>query len=421
MTTTPRQSFINFEFRFDRDIQKHSAVLSDRKALAEKFAHQYQLRTPEEYTITHADLYPVERAGKSGSEVFYLDLHVQSLAFPRRFVAKFQNLKKTKREHLHAFQASWSQLCNSVEKFESDNSDLGMIICDLAKIGNHCEFRGYFLNSENSSSQCAEALRSAFKVVGERPHISQEDGEPPKSFVEDFKRYVDRPNNPIGRIESLRNASDEHPSIIALADSVILNFERVNRELNFTVTPYLVHGDLHARNLMVNAQDPSRTELIDFGWVHFGHPAKDFVLMEATLKFMLLHELLTKLTKEKKVSLHLNVRTYENLENFLCLHGLDLPDVDDLKTGMSGFTSLTFEQQDVIIRTYVCLSEVRSAAKKVLEEYCAKYVNHSHNSPQQHYFASLFLVVLGLSSMDEMERIWTLVGLTKIGERIWIS
>jgi hypothetical protein len=40
-------------------------------------------------------------------------------------------------------------------------------------------------------------------------------------------------------------------------------------------------------------------------------------------------------------------------------------------------------------------------------------------SAEQNYFASLFLVTLGLSEFSEMQPVWTLIGLDKIGAAIW--
>jgi hypothetical protein len=48
-------------------------------------------------------------------------------------------------------------------------------------------------------------------------------------------------------------------------------------------------------------------------------------------------------------------------------------------------------------------------------------MENEHKSAERHYFVSLFLVVLGLSSMSEMEPIWTLLGLQKMGAKIWSS
>jgi serine/threonine protein kinase len=49
-----------------------------------------------------------------------------------------------------------------------------------------------------------------------------------------------------------------------------------------------VHGDVHPRNIVISAD--RGPHIIDFGWAHdLGHIAKDFVLMEANLRFVLLN------------------------------------------------------------------------------------------------------------------------------------
>lgn len=66
---------------------------------------------------------------------------------------------------------------------------------------------------------------------------------------------------------------------------------------------------------------------------------------------------------------------------------------------------------------YLCIRTTRISAQKVLNKFCEE--NDSQISAKENYFGSLFLVVLGLSGYDEMELVWTLIGLDKIGASIW--
>jgi serine/threonine protein kinase len=48
-----------------------------------------------------------------------------------------------------------------------------------------------------------------------------------------------------------------------------------------------IHGDLHPKNIVLSMRTP---HLIDFGWAKGdAHIAKDFVLLECNLRFMVLH------------------------------------------------------------------------------------------------------------------------------------
>lgn len=408
------ESLIKFEYRFKENLKQHRADLADRKRLMVDFTKRYLGDAPDDIELESVTLFPVERAGKSGSEVFYLDVRIKNLEYPRRFIAKFQDIKNTKREHSSAFKASTAQMATAITKYELDNKDLGMLICDLARVGNHIEFRNFFL-SDASTESCESALFSAFKFIGKNPNPAAEE----IHFYSDYKRYVERSAMPLERLKLMRDGQVTNIGLQDIAQKIVEYHDDILAKFNFKIVPYLVHGDLHARNLMVNSEDPTRTELIDFGWVNYGHPAKDFVLMEATLKFMLLHEFLAGLTKENKISLHLSVSAYERFEDYLCDHGLQLPDVDDFRRFLLDLGELHELQKEALVRVYTCLKVVRSSANALLSQYCNQYMEGEHNSAEQHYFVSLFLIVLGLSSMSEMEPIWTLLGLQKIGARIW--
>jgi hypothetical protein len=206
-----------------------------------------------------------------------------------------------------------------------------------------------------------------------------------------------------------------------LAGEILDTYKKISEKFVFDVAPCLIHGDLHARNLMVNFNEPAKTELIDFGWVDYGHPAKDFVLMEVTLKLMLMNESLALKTKLTKESLHLPPSVYEAFEVYLCKYGMALPDIDDFSGFFDEFSYLHSEQVHVLTKVYTCIKTIRRAANTSLKKYCNDHYEGAFKSVDTHYFASMFLVTLGLSSMGEMEPIWTLIGLTKVGARIWES
>ncbi len=411
------ETLIKFEYRFKENLKQHREDLADRKHLMVEFTRRYLDDAPEGTELESVTLFPVERAGKSGSEVFYLDVRIKNLDYPRRFIAKFQSIKNTRREHLSAFKASTAQMATAVTKYEFSGKDLGMLICDLARVGNHIEFRNFFL-SDTSTESCEIALVSAFKFIGRNPNPTDSKE---YLFYSDYKRYVERSAMPLERLKAMRGGQATKIGLQEVAKEIVKYHDDILAGFNFKIVPYLVHGDLHARNLMVNSEDPTRTELIDFGWVDYGHPAKDFVLMEATLKFMLLHEFLAGLTKKNRISLHLSAAAYERFEDFLCEYGLQLPEVDVFKSFLLELDELHEIQKDALVRVYTCLRVVRGSANELLSKYCNEYMEGEHKSPERHYFVSLFLVVLGLSSMSEMEPIWTLLGLQKMGAKIWNS
>lgn len=61
-------------------------------------------------------------------------------------------------------------MCSEVEYEVDEVNDVGIIICELARVAHHCEFRVFFLDLTNSVEQCASALSSILSNVGNQPN-----------------------------------------------------------------------------------------------------------------------------------------------------------------------------------------------------------------------------------------------------------
>lgn len=415
-TTTDYVCPIKFEYRFDRNAAKHSQALTIRRALANAYAEKHQAKNRAAFKIESFELYPVPRAGHSGSEVFYLDIYHQGHQQPNRFVAKFQDVKSTKKEHVSSLLAKRAHMCSEVEYEVDEVNDVGIIICELARVAHHCEFRVFFLDLTNSVEQCASALSSILSNVGNQPNDQGER----KKFVTDYERYVDRKNQPLLRLDAIVCSGNDCQGLSLLAQGVKSHYDRIVNDFDHQVFPYLVHGDLHARNLMVNSKNSNQTELIDFDWVHEGHPAKDFVLMEATIKYQLFRELLKDIRPDRSENQHVSVEYFESFERYMCRKGMWLPAFEEYKQSENIEQCLRKDQIEAVRRVYMCVAQIRKQARVSLHNYIS-LAGPDEYSIDQHYFASLFLVVLGLSAMPEMDMIWTLIALNKIGDRIWNS
>jgi hypothetical protein len=401
---------IEFDFRFDPNVSLHEQRRAVRAQLIEQFAVEHGGTR-----FQRVEIYPVSRAGKSGSEVFYLDLFRKGVSYPARFVAKFQTIERTEREGASALDAQHAGLCTTIFTYKHATEDIGVIVYGLANSPDHIEFRGYFLDLTHCAEDCASALNSIFKLVGLHPNQDR----PCKLLLDDFDWYVNRKSEPLQKIDSFVDPVGEAEAspLSKIATEIKSHYERIKADINVEVFPYLVHGDLHARNLMLSKSTPSRSELIDFDWVHYGHPAKDFVLMEATLKYMLLPEILPTARGNSKEALHISVEAFDALERFVAVNGFDLPSVAEMELTVFGNRRIPQHQRDAMSRMYTCMVEVRRSAGIVLRKYC---MSHSGGlTAEQHYFAALFLVTLGLFGLSELEPIWTLIGLRSTGERLW--
>lgn len=400
---------VRFDFRFDANIKAHEEKLGVRRELAHKFA----LSHAGADALRGITLYPVARAGKSGSEVFYLDLTIADHEFPERFIAKFQSKKLTNEEAASARSAEIAKLCRKVAVQYHGSEDLGIIVYNLASARDHIEFRGYFLDIGNTDEDCALALKSTFQMIeGISNNVVAS-----KKMIDDYAWYVDRKSKPLQRISALTVVAPAQLGIGSVATSIQAAYQRIARDLNVEVYPYLVHGDLHARNLMLSKSNPANTELIDFGWVHSGHPAKDFVLMECTLKYMLLTEFLPIAKGAATDDLYLQAKCLEAFEQFLCEHCFDLPPVDVMLNAVFSGSGAPSHQMRALSRVYTCLLELRRSAGRVLRNYCAVHTP-SELTAEQHYFASFFLVTIGLLGFSEVDQLSAMIGLQTVGGKL---
>lgn len=395
---------IDFGFRFDRNASKHNEAIEVRHGLALRFADSVNSNKP----VERVELYPVSRAGNSGSEVFYCDIYFEERALPRRQIAKFQDCKSTEREYKAALEARDAQMCTEPTKILDDNADLGMIVYDLARAKEHREFRGIFLDLEVKTEFCCEALRSALRDVAQHPngHATR------IPIYEDYKRYLDRRSNPKGKMEALVAAASDWQSLANPAREILKVLSQIESQVDHLVLPHLVHGDLHARNLVIDERNPSRTELIDFDWVHYGHPVKDLALMEATLKYMLLSELIQiRLGKQACLSFE----AYCGFESFLIEHGLDLPEPGQVDFALKMHVDANSDLAQLLWRTYACIVEIRRTAKSVLDEYCRSSGN---TDALREYYVGLFLITFGIFGIQETERFWALAGLHCLAKQL---
>ena len=395
---------VNFGFRFDRDPSLHKAAIEVR----ERLAGRYAAGVPSNKPLKKVEFYPVSRAGNSGSEVFYCDIYFEKLSVPRRHIAKFQSRQRTEEEYGAAIEARHARMCTDPTKILDDVEDLGMIVYDLAKAKDHREFRGLFLDTDVKTEFCRKALSAALRNVGQ---VCNDEADR-KPIYEDFKDYLERRSNPVGKMRALAAATSGWQSLGKPATDILRVLEMIEKQTDHLVHPYLVHGDLHARNLVIDAKNARNTELIDFDWVHWGHPGKDLALMEASLKYMLLAELVhIKLGKTATLSFD----AYCAFESYLIQHGFNLPAPADFSTYMAGHLTNHVDLGELVQRTYICIRQVREAAKTVLGAYCQA---SGQNDAEHEYSISLFLITFGIFGIQETERFWALAGLHCLAQHL---
>lgn len=401
--TLALEKLVDFGFRFDRRDDVHADRIAVRKRLTAAYASEFTAHGK----IDKVELYPVSRAGNSGSEVFYCDIWIETVSYPKRHVAKFQGREDTEKEYKAAVQASFAQMCAKPFHHVDPDEDLGVIVYNLARAPDHMEFRGLFLDRSVATEFCKSALEKALREVATRPNAKGER----LPIYGDFSRYIHRSSNPIGKLRALASANGQWPSLHHPATDVLRVLGQIEQQTDRLVLPCLVHGDLHARNLVVDISDPGNIELIDFDWVHYGHPAKDLALMEASLKYMLLSELIQ---RELRRDGTLSFEAFRTFEAFLVEQGLNLPDEASFMAVMAPYIADQPDLAPLLLRTYSCVAQVRASACVAMTRYCS----NGDLDPLYEYFTGLFLVTLGLFGFQETERFWALAGLQLLALKI---
>lgn len=399
---------VNFGFRFNRDPALHKAAIEVRERLAGRYARSVPSNNP----LKKVEFYPVSRAGNSGSEVFYCDIYFEKQSVPRRHIAKFQSRKLTEEEYSAAIEARNAQMCADPTKILDDEEDLGMIVYDLAKAKDHREFRGLFLDPAIETEFCRKALSAALSTVGQ---VCNEDADR-KPIYEDFRDYLERRrSNPIGKMKALAGATSGWESLGKPAADILRVLEMIEKQTDHLVHPYLVHGDLHARNLVIDATNARNTELIDFAWVHWGHPGKDLALMEASLKYMLLAELVQKRLGKTAT---LSFDAFCAFESYLIAHSFDLPEPAEFAAAIAGHLGNHDALGELMLRTYICIRQVREAAKAILGSYCE---TSGRKDAEHEYSISLFLITFGIFGIQETEQFWALAGLHCLAQHLEVK
>lgn len=427
--STHQEPSVSFEYRFARDRTAHGEGLSDRMALVRMFARQLITAQPDP-PIESIHLYQVERVGDSGSQVFYVDVQRSTLGYVQSFVAKFQCLQDTKREAKGAGRARLAGMCAPFYSYEleaKENVDesgddklsnyikrgLGLIVYEFANVKKPREFREMFLDIDTTDASCVEALRKLYSRI---PNLERNE-DASKSLADGFKRYYRPGVKPESRIEAL--ASSSHSGLQSLAFSILEAHKFIKEsKLHISVPGIAVHGDLHARNLLVSRHDEWDFELIDFDWAHYGHPAKDFVILEATLKYMLLSELIRKKRSPDGTAVpYLPTKAIEILVTCWYTPNLELPSDSCIRDKLAD-VHLESEHWDAIDRVNSCLRVLRQHARTCMNAY-TELPNWKPTLPGiEQYYICLFIITLGLVGYSQTELTWAVIGLAHLGQQL---
>jgi hypothetical protein len=350
------------------------------------FRHEHPIVPVQKVVLS-----PVPRLGMSGSYVFYMDVHNKKTSKVKKLVAKFSGKRKIREEQKNATNFT------DVEKpFEDSKSGYGLMV--YKNVVNATEFRNYFLDRGHTDNDCCETVRKLYTNTVARYIPTQEKNHKTVSVIANYERYLERRSTkPLDKLKSMSSFFNRGLGEIRNPYDFYVNDLRPKWGSR-QILPRLVHGDLHARNIMVPNSGDS-PELIDYAWGHYGHRAVDFVLLESTIKYMLLSEYCFKYAKE-----YVPVDIFVDFEKQLCAQGLSLSKYNPPDNhGLS-------EAIKALQRCFVCIKAIRDCAKTYLDCASPEKIENGFSSKEEEYFLSLFLVSLGLIAFPTVDEGFVVAG-----------
>lgn len=247
-------------------------------------------------------------------------------------------------------------------------------------------YHGHLGKTQYSSMELADAIYSKSELINSNTEtlsfIYEQNIETayksasiaPSSWFQEYEWY-------------LRGRASDETIKIALGDQ--FQKEKINALGTIVINPLLyidllessedlllgpVHGDLHTSNIVLDASNKPR--LIDFAWSRKkAHILIDFVLMECSLRFMLLPRCIS-LKAANSIDKYLSSK-----DSFLC------PDIIRIKR--SRIREIPFFENELV--NYI--KTIRMYAKDA----------YPHDRFHEHYMKSLFLVLYGLLKFNSYD------------------
>ena len=272
-----------FELRFSANIHIHNEEKDKYISLMKTFIDQYDFKGEH---CEGVKLFQVARLGFSGAQVFYVYIQISNIDTPDVKIAKFDNYLDIRREAKKAKCLGERENEDVFGAYQGDckNPKGGLLL--YKAVQNADEFLNIMLSGQDNIYYCISVLDKLYTKLIHT--VYSFDSRKKRNILIDYKRYLNRKNNPLQKAQIVSEYfNEEGQKLFSFYQKLANNPKQIYR--------VKVHGDLHARNILANGHG---SYLIDFDWVHQGHIAKDFTLLESTLLYMILPSLIVKSTGE---------------------------------------------------------------------------------------------------------------------------
>lgn len=378
---------IKFELRFNKENKLHNQIKKCYLALIENVLTQYEEKThkpPEDVRI-----YPVERLGHSGANVLYVNIANSKYKKVEKFIAKFDTKYNTKIEVENALKFN-QHIYHSYSEHNCVSLDIGILLYEYV---DKCdEFRDLFLQNDISEIKCSKYIDNLYLDF----ELNQEKNKTSRILFKDYIWYLDRKHKPEERMSILLDYYKESLNL-----NLINTFYDYLKSDDFMVNTYLVHGDIHARNILANER---QSTLIDFAWVDNAHKMKDFTLLETSIKHMLINESLKYNPNHKRIYIQQN-----EYNKFLLLINNSFELCNYEMCSQDDFLNKVF------LKAFMSIKTIRKYAKICLVD--NKTYSTSFSDPEQEYFYSSFLILYGMLGMNTIDENSLVTDLSQIATK----
>jgi hypothetical protein len=358
----------NFELRFSDDLHLHDSEKQKCLDLMTDFVGEYFSDSKEQ--CEYISVFPVSRLGFSGAKVFYVNIKRKGLDALETKVAKFDLSEDIVKE------AEKAKILEQIvhgpyQKEEKHLNPLGMLIYQA--IPDSKEFLQIMM-SEEDILYCTNVIKNLYQDLVTSKYLKIRKSIPAKNIIEDYKRYLERKNNPLQKAQIIADYfNDQGEKLFAFYNQLLENPKYIN--------PKIIHGDLHARNILANRYG---SYLIDFDWVDEGHVAKDFTLLECTILYMILPSLILRKCKE-----HIALNELEALNRQL---------YNSFQLGTYQRITETDKKDHCYAKAFEVIKILRKYAEDIIQDSNNK---ESFSSPFEEYKYSLVLISLSQISFQD--------------------
>ncbi len=144
-----------------------------------------------------------------------------------------------------------------------------------------------WIRDQSEPAHVAAKISELFETRMRQWHSDEEPPAATQSFAEAFEGRLERQENlgvaydNVGRCALIESFRGHNFATIEEIEAAIIKLSAMSEPL----PQGLVHGDLHAQNVLLSGD---QLQLIDFAWAHYGWKAIDFIMLECSLKFLVI-------------------------------------------------------------------------------------------------------------------------------------